>query len=223
MGSDAAIALERPCPPTFSQAFRANFRCLLQWRRDVRRFVPDPIDDQIIEELLDIAQYTPSVGNSQPWRWVDVTDRDRRASIRDNFSLCNAKALSGYKGPKAELYAKLKLAGLDVAPRQLAVFCDDGTEQGSGLGRRTMPETLHYSAAMSIHTFWLAARMYGIGLGWISILDPDEVRTILDVPERWQFIGYLCVGYPVEDHLDPELERAGWQARTSTGRKIIQR
>ena len=97
------------------------------------------------------------------------------------------------------------------------------TEQGSGLGRRTMPETLHYSAAMSIHTFWLAARMYGLGLGWISILDPDEVRTILDVPSDWQFIGYLCVGYPVEDHLDPELERAGWQSRTSVGRKIIQR
>ena len=223
MSSDAAVTLARLCPPHFSQDFRVDFRCLLQWRRDVRRFTPDPIDEAVVEELLDIAQYTPSVGNSQPWRWVDVMSVGRRTEIRQNFSLCNAKALSGYKGQKAELYAKLKLEGLEVAPRQFGVFCDDGTDQGAGLGRLTMPETLHYSAAMAIHTFWLAARMHGIGLGWISILDPDEVKAVLDVPSHWQFIGYLCVGYPVEDHLDPELERAGWQPRTAVGRTLLRR
>ena len=111
------------------------------------------------------------------------------------------------------LYAKLKLAGLNDAPIQLAVFCDEATEDGHGLGARTMPETRRYSAVCALHTFWLAARVRGLGVGWVSILDPGAIAEALDVPRAWTFIAYLCVGFPREEHLIPELERAGWQRR----------
>ncbi len=107
----------------------------------------------------------------------------------------------------------MKLAGLVEAPVHLAVFVDPETETGSGLGRKTMPEMLHYSAVCAIHTLWLAARAHGIGLGWVSILDPQEVRSILEVPSTWKLIAYLCLGYPQEEQDQPELEQAGWAER----------
>ena len=105
------------------------------------------------------------------------------------------------------------LAGLREAPLHLAVFCDEATGAGHGLGRATMPEMLRYSAVTAVHTFWLAARIRGLGVGWVSILCPEEVTAALDVPADWRLIAYLCVGYPAEEHADPELVRHGWQAR----------
>ncbi len=144
-----------------------------------------------------------------------VDDKARRASIRTNFEAANRDALSAYANERATLYARLKLAGLNDAPIHLAVFCDEGTEDGHGLGARTMPETRRYSAVCALHTFWLAARARGLGVGWVSILDPSAIAETLDVPRAWTFIAYLCVGFPREDHLIPELERAGWQRRQS--------
>jgi 5,6-dimethylbenzimidazole synthase len=118
-----------------------------------------------------------------------------------------------YMGERAQLYARLKLAGLRDAPIHLAVFCDEATWQGHGLGQRTMPETRRYSTVCALYTFWLAARARGVGVGWVSILDPQTIAETLDVPRSWTLIGYLCVGWPREEHLIPELERAGWQAR----------
>ena len=142
-----------------------------------------------------------------------VDDKARRASIRANFEAANRDALSAYSGEKAALYARLKLAGLNDAPIHIAVFCDETTEQGHGLGARTMAETRRYSAVCALHTFWLAARTRGLGVGWVSILDPETVAEALDVPRAWTFIAYLCVGFPREEHLVPELERVGWQRR----------
>ena len=89
-------------------------------------------------------------------------------------------------------YARLKLAGLREAPVHLAVFCDEGTSQGHGLGARTMPQMRRYSAVCALHTFWLAARMHGLGVGWVSILDPEPMPAVLDVPEDWSFVAYLA-------------------------------
>lgn len=105
----------------------------------------------------------------------------------------------------------------------LAIFCDDDPEQGHGLGRLTMPETLAYSTVSMIHTFWLAARAEGVGVGWVSILDPDAVTEALQVDAGWRLVAYLCVGYPEEEHVDPELERARWQARTPLASRVIHR
>jgi 5,6-dimethylbenzimidazole synthase len=200
--------------PQFDAAFQASFAELLSWRRDVRHFRRDQAPDEAtLAELFDLAALAPSVGNCQPTRLVRVDDKARRASIRTNFEAANRDALGAYAGERAALYARLKLAGLNDAPIHLAVFCDEATEAGHGLGARTMPETRRYSAVCALHTFWLAARAHGLGVGWVSILDPETIAEALDVPRAWTFIAYLCVGFPREEHLIPELERAGWQRR----------
>ncbi len=153
------------------------------------------------------------MGLSQPWRFVQVETAARRQAVRASFERCNAAALQSQSGDRASLYARLKLAGLDDAPCQFAVFADGATSQGHGLGRLTMPATIDYSAVMAVHTLWLAARAEGIGLGWVSILDPEVVVAALDVPPAWRFIGYFCLGYPVEDDDVPVLEREGWETR----------
>jgi 5,6-dimethylbenzimidazole synthase len=199
--------------PTFDPAFRAGLRELLVWRRDVRRFRRDPLPDGVIERLVELACLAPSVGLSQPWRFVLVEAASRRAAVRGNFERCNAAALAAQAPRRARLYARLKLAGLDDAPCQLAVFADHCTRRGHALGRRTMPETIDYSAVMAAHSLWLAARAEGIGMGWVSILDPDAVAAALEVPPQWRLIGYFCLGYAEKDAAVPALERAGWERR----------
>jgi 5,6-dimethylbenzimidazole synthase len=207
--------------PEFDVNFRAELAQLMRWRRDVRRFRVDPAPEELIDHLLDLAQLAPSVGNSQPWRLIRVESAEKRTAIRDNFLCCNAEALAALEGERAALYAQLKLAGLDKAPVQLAVFCDHATTQGFGLGMRTMPEMLDYSVVGMINMLWLAARAAGLGLGWISILDPEKVRVTLEAPDSFKLIGFLCLGWPEEEHVEPELVRCGWQDRTSIGRQVV--
>ena len=166
----------------FDEAFRDRLLELLVWRRDVRRFKTDALPEGTLEQLVRLACLAPSVGLSQPWRFVSVDSPVRRAAVRASFEECNAEALRCQSGGRATLYARLKLAGLDDAPCQFAVFADRATAQGHGLGRLTMPATVDYSAVMAVHTLWLAARADGIGLGWVSILDPAAVAAALDVP-----------------------------------------
>ena len=208
--NSAAPALR---PVEFDHAFRARLRELLVWRRDVRRFRDDALPNGALETLIELACLAPSVGLSQPWRFVIVEDPARRAAVRENFATCNAQALAAQDSCRARTYARLKLAGLEEAPVHFAVFADRSTAQGHGLGRRTMPEMIEYSAVTAVHTIWLAARAQGIGMGWVSILDPAALAEILDVPADWKFIGYFCLGYPQTDDTIPELEQAGWEQR----------
>src|SRR5262245_48137664 len=174
--------------PDFDPAFRDRLQALLAWRRDVRRFKRDPLPQGTIERLIGIACLSPSVGLSEPWRFVIIEDQARCAAIRACFEACNQDALRRQEPDRASLYARLKLSGLDDAPCQVAVFADRATAQGHGLGRLTMPATIDHSVAIAIHTLWLAARAEGIGVGWVSILDPARVVKILDVPQDWTFI-----------------------------------
>ncbi len=183
---------------------------------------PD-FDAALIEDLLRQACLSPSVGNSQPWRFVLVEDAARRAAIEANFRAANAAALASQDDGRAAAYARLKLAGLSDAPVHLAVFADAGTARGHGLGRGSMPEVLDYSVVGAIQTLWLAARAAGLGLGWVSILDPAAAVATLDVPASWRLIAYLCLGWPEEEHIDPELERAGWEARGALGDFLFRR
>jgi 5,6-dimethylbenzimidazole synthase len=203
-------------PPRFDDAFAAAFAELLAWRRDVRRFKRDALPEGLVERLLAQAALSPSVGHSQPWRWVRVSDEAQRAAVRDSFKRCNAQALGDYEGERARLYASLKLEGMREAPEQIAVFCDHGTDQGHGLGRRTMPEMLDYSVVAAITQFWLAARVKGIGVGWVSILEPEVVCEALSVPPEWKLIAWLCVGWPEEESDVPELVRRGWEKGADT-------
>ncbi|WP_332685454.1 5,6-dimethylbenzimidazole synthase [Bosea sp. (in: a-proteobacteria)] len=198
-------------PPAFDDAFTEKLGELLAWRRDVRRFRTEALPEALLAKLIELMQLSPSVGHSQPWRWLRLRDPGQRAAVQASFSACNAQALADYEGEQARLYATLKLEGLREAPEQFAVFCDHGTAQGHGLGQRTMPEMLDYSVVAAITQFWLAARAHGVGVGWVSILDPEEVRRIAGAPPQWKLIGYLCVGFPEEEHDVPELVRAGWE------------
>jgi 5,6-dimethylbenzimidazole synthase len=209
--------------PAFGDAFRAQLRDLFRWRRDVRRFRTEKVPSAALDELLETACLAPSVGLSQPWRFVTVDDPARRATVRASFQACNARALASQDADRAGLYARLKLAGLDEAPCHLAVFAEPSPEQGHGLGRATMPETTSYSAVMAVHTLWLAARAAGLGLGWVSILDPATVVAALDVPAGWTFIGYFCMGYPLAGSDTPELERAGWERRRAANSVRLRR
>lgn len=207
----------------FDEAFRGQLRELLVWRRDVRRFRSEKLPPGTVERLIGMACLAPSVGLSQPWRFVIVDDPARRCAVLDDFRCCNAEALQSYSDDRSARYAKLKLAGLEEAPSHLAVFADPATETGHGLGRRTMPEMIEYSVVAAIHTLWLAARAEGIAMGWVSILTPGRINQALDVPEVWRFLGYFCLGYAQAENDTPELERAGWEKRHDPETFIIRR
>ncbi len=198
---------------TFTDDFRAQFDLLLRLRRDVRRFRTDAIDEAVLTRCLDAFRLAPSVGLSEPWRVIRVESQAARDAALRNFQTANAQAFEGYSGEKAQLYSRLKLSGMQEAPVQLAVFCDDASVKGQGLGADTMPEMRRYSVVSAITLFWLALRAEGLGLGWVSILDPDQMARDLDVPEDWRLIGYFCVGLPETQSDTPELEQVGWECR----------
>jgi len=208
--------------PDFSDQFRQEFTQLLRWRRDVRRFRPDPVEGAIVDRCLATFNLAPSVGLSEPWRIVRVTSQTARNAAIANFEAANADALKGYSGEKAQIYSGLKLSGMRDAPVQFAVFCDDETPKGQGLGAATMPETRRYSVVAAITQFWLAARTEGLGVGWVSILDPARLTRDLDVPKGWSLIAYLCVGWPEERKTTPTLQQVGWETR-STALNILER
>lgn len=202
-----------PRKPEFSDDFRTQLDRLMRMRRDVRRFRRDPVDEAVLTRCLDAFRLAPSVGLSEPWRLLRIDSDSARAAALINFRAANDRALQGYCGDRAALYAGLKLSGMQEAPVQLAVFCDDETAKGHGLGAATMPEMRRYSVVTAITLFWLALRAEGLGLGWVSVLDPDQLNRDLSVPESWRLIGYFCVGWPEETTDTPELETAGWEAR----------
>jgi uroporphyrin-III C-methyltransferase/precorrin-2 dehydrogenase/sirohydrochlorin ferrochelatase len=209
------MTIRTPDDDNLPENGRATLEQLVRWRRDVRRFRRDAVPDDLIERLLRLADLAPSVGNSQPWRIVNVRSAEARARIVNNFEVARNRSADAYSGERADLYNRLKLAGFDAAPVHLAVFSDRNALQGHGLGRQTMPETLDHSCACMVTVLWLAAREAGLGLGWVSIVDPADVSKVLDVPPSWRLVGYLLLGWPEEEHLDPELERHGWQPRTA--------
>ncbi|WP_269744966.1 5,6-dimethylbenzimidazole synthase [Pseudorhodobacter aquimaris] len=198
----------------YDKAFQAELRDLMRWRRDVRRFHTDPVEAAVLDRCLSAFSLAPSVGLSEPWRVISVESAAARAAAVANYEAANAEALAGYSSDKAKLYAGLKLSGMQEAPVHLAVFSDDATAKGAGLGAQSMPETRAYSVVGAITLFWLAARAEGLGIGWVSILDPVLLARDLDVPSDWRLIGYLCVGWPEEEAQTPELERAGWEQRS---------
>lgn len=177
----------------------------------MRHFLDRPLPAGAVDRLLDVAALAPSVGNAQPWRFVRITDR--RTALADHVDAASEAAARRYDDERATAYRALKLHGLREAPEILAVWSDDHPSAGHGLGIATMPEMLRYSTVMAIHTLWLAARSEGIGLGWVSILDPGAVAALLDVPTHWTLIAILCLGYPADASRVPEFERRGWQGR----------
>ena len=200
----------------FDEIQAATLESILRWRRDVRHFRRDSVDEALLARLVEVMALAPSVGNARPWRVIRVEDPGLRAAVRADFQRCDQAAAADYAGEQAAAYRALKLAGLDAAPVQLAVFTHIDPAAGHGLGRRTMPETLRQSTAMAIHTLWLAARAANLGMGMVSILDPGAMERLFAVPEDWAFTAYLCLGHAEWDDDIPLLHRAGWQENAPT-------
>ncbi len=211
--------------PTFDEAFFRQFAELVRWRRDVRHFRDDPVPDAMLARALKLAHLAPSVGFSQPWRFVLVREQERLARIVASFRRANAQALTATAAEDRALYARLKLAALNDAPVQMAVFCDEAAPTGRGLGQRTMPQTRAYSVVCAIHTLWLALAAQGLGMSWLSILEPEEVAAACEVPAGWRFIAWLSIGWPADEAISqvPELERAGWERRLALDELVLLR
>ena len=221
MPLDPQLATNIEDLPLWDDAFRDELKTLLRWRRDVRHFKPDPLPPDQIDRLIEAACLAPSVGNAQPWRFVVVNDADCRSRILADHLGENAIAANAYEPDTAIAYRQLKLSGLLEAPVHLAVFCDEHVGEGKGLGRQTMPEMLRYSVVCAIHSLWLAARSEGVGVGWVSILNPHVVSHVLTVPDTWSLIAYLCIGRPATITPRPELDRLGWQKRLEWKKFVV--
>jgi 5,6-dimethylbenzimidazole synthase len=150
----------------------------------------------------------------QPWRFIVVRDIGVRQMIHRIFLDANRQALAVYEGAQQQNYAGLKLEGILEAPQNLCIVCDTQSHQGHQLGRRTMPETALYSAVCAVQNLWLAARTEGIGVGWVSIFEPNQLRRALKIPNHITPVAYLCLGYVEAFAAEPDLERAGWEKRT---------
>ncbi len=210
--------------PEFSPQFEKEFEQLLSWRRDVRTFKQTPLAADLVGEILAQAlTYAPSVGNSQPWRVVRVNSGAIRQTVRDHVEEEHTRSAKIYDDETGRHFNRLKLHGLDTAPEQFAFFSVSDPSEGRGLGRQTMPETLVWSTVMAIHTLWLATRVKGVGLGWVSILQPAKMNEILDCPQGWRFVAYLCMGYPAIESQTPELVREDWQARLPIEDLVVSR
>jgi 5,6-dimethylbenzimidazole synthase len=200
--------------PPFSEAEREAVYRVIAERRDVRRgFLDAPLPDDLIGRLLTAAHSAPSVGLMQPSRFIVIRDIGIRKAIHQIFEAANKRALESYDGEQAERYSGLKLEGMLEAPQNLCVLCDGGSERGHRLGRQTMPETAIYSTVCAIQNLWLAARSEGVGVGWVSILDPLELCKLLNIPDHLTLVAYLCLGYVEDFASEPDLERFGWERR----------
>jgi len=209
-----------PEPPAISTAFdemeRDAIYRAIRARRDVRRgFLPTPLPDSLLTRLLKAAHDAPSVGLMQPSRFIIIRSLTIRRQVHAAFQSANQQAQAKYQGALHDQYAGLKLEGILEAPQNLCVLCDPENEKGHGLGRQTMPQTAVYSTVCAVQNLWLAARAEGVGVGWVSILSPDELRSILSIPTHIEPVAYLCLGYVDSFGNEPELERAGWERRSS--------
>ncbi|MGE9811531.1 5,6-dimethylbenzimidazole synthase [Ferroplasma acidiphilum] len=183
-------------------------------RRDVRSWFSDKhIDNSTLGRILKAGNYAPSVGLSQPWNYILIRDIETRKKIK---AVVEEKRMDFYDllpDEKKIKFRNIKIEGILESDLNMAVTCDVSRKGPDILGRATMPEMSEYSVVLSIENMWLAARAEGIGMGWISFIDPDRVKKILGIPESIKLVGYLAVGYLSEDHDIPELEEKKWEKR----------
>ncbi|MDV7144380.1 5,6-dimethylbenzimidazole synthase [Tropicimonas sp. TH_r6] len=198
----------------FSDEERAAVYRAIYSRRDVRsQFTPAPIDDAVLERLLTAAHHAPSVGFMQPWNFLVIRSETVKARISAGFERANAEAREMFPEEKRNLYSALKLQGIVEAPVNLCITCDRSRGGRVVLGRTHDLNMDLYSSVCAVQNLWLAARAEGIGVGWVSIIETDELREILGLPESVVPVAYLCLGHVTELHERPELESIGWQKR----------
>ncbi len=195
----------------FNDTDRAAVYRAIYERRDMRHFVRGPVDPAVLQRLLDAAHHAPSVGYMQPWRIARITDSSLRMALHDAVErerLQTADAL----GKRRDEFMKLKVEGMLDCGELLVMALMDGREKHI-FGRRTLPEMDLASVSCAIQNMWLAARAEGIGVGWVSLFDADEVRTLLRMPDGAKPVAILCVGQIDQYYPEPMLEMERWAAR----------
>lgn len=198
----------------FSAAERHGLYRAIFERRDVRsQFLPEPIPAEVLARLLQAAHHAPSVGFMQPWDFLVIESRELRSRIQASYARENARAAENYRGERAERYRRLKLEGILDSPVNLCITCDRRRGGPHVLGRNSMPEMDRFSTCLAVQNLWLAARAEGVGVGWVSILDPVELADLLGLPEGVEPVAYLCLGYVSEFLDEPELAAKGWRQR----------
>lgn len=200
-------------PHRYSQGeINAIYRTIEE-RRDMRHFLPDPIDTVLFQRLPGAAHHTPSVGYMQPWHFIRITDRDLRQRIHqlvEQERVATAEAL----GKRQEEFMRLKVEGILECGELLVVSLMERREEHI-FGRRTLSQMDLASASCAIQNLWLAARAEGIGMGRVSLFDPDELISVLQIPEDAEPIAILCLGYVKEFYDKPMLEQENWAQRAS--------
>jgi len=206
----------------FSAAERAALYRVIESRRDVRAFRTDSIGTETLARILGAAHQAPSVGLMQPWNFIVIRDTATKSRVKALFQVQNEVAMANYNGDRADLYGSLKLEGIEEAPINLCVTCDRTRSGPHVLGRNTVVDTDLYSTCCAVQNLWLAARVEGVGVGWVSILDYDDLRPILGIPATVVPVAYLCIGYPREFLDEPELQRRGWATRLPLEQIVFQ-
>ena len=198
----------------FSEEQRAGLYRAIHERRDVRsQFLPEPIAADVLARLLQAAHHAPSVGFMQPWDFIVIDSIDVKRAVKTLYDDANADAASNYSDERAAQYRRLKLEGIVDSPINLCITCDRQRGGPHVLGRNTMLETDLFSTCLAVQNLWLAARAEGIGVGWVSIVDPMRLAETLKLPAQVYPVAYLCLGYVSEFLPKPELEIAGWRSR----------
>lgn len=199
----------------FTEAERDSVHKCIHTRRDVRgQFLPDPVPDAVLARILRAAHHAPSVGFMQPWDFIVVRDGGVKRRIRDAFERANAEAAERFEGERRDAYRALKLQGIVEAPVGICVTCDRDRAGPVVLGRTHQADMDLYSAVCAVQNLWLAARAENVGVGWVSILRYEDLHEALGIPAAIRPIAYLCLGRVSHFAQAPELETAGWRART---------
>jgi 5,6-dimethylbenzimidazole synthase len=197
----------------FPAEWRRGVYAAITRRRDMRSFRPEPIPWEILGRVLAAAHHAGSVGFMQPWNFIVIEDLELRRAIRAHVEAERLRGAEAFTGERRDKYLAYKLEGILEAPLNICVTCDRERAGAAVIGRHTVRDTDLYSTCAAVQNLWLAARAEGLGVGWVSILEPDQLRRILDVPSHVVPVAYLCVG-AVEDFPDrPMLETTGWRAR----------
>lgn len=191
-------------------------------RRDCRRFLPDPLPDDLVARLLVAAHHAPSVGFMQPWNFLLVRSAEVRGRVEAAFARANLRAAESFAGQRGDLYRSLKLEGIVESPLNLCVTCDRSRNGPVVLGRTSQPEMDLYSTVCAVQNLWLAARAEGVGVGWVSIVDPEDLRSILGLPGPVVPVAYLCLGRVPGFAAEPELQKSGWLDRMDLGPLVFE-
>jgi nicotinate-nucleotide--dimethylbenzimidazole phosphoribosyltransferase len=197
--------------PGYDEDMREAVHRVMRERRDIRNgFRSDPIPHEVLIRVLEAAHTAPSVGYSQPWDFVVIRSAKTRTKMHELAERQRDIYAESLPKGRAKQFKELKIEAIRETPVNIVVTADRTRGGRHTLGRHTQPQMAPYSAALAVENLWLAARAEGLGVGWVSFFDEEELVRELGLPEHLEVVAYLCVGYVNEFPEEPELAQAGW-------------